>query len=862
MILDNSTSTPLQTPTAFPVTLPFQFPFDVSTFGSMTVWSTGALSFDTGSQAIDEDNCGGFPYSNSSCPPPTTVIAPWWGDLTVCYNGASVAYLVAGATGSRTLTVQWNGLNTDDFCEAFSGTSFDSFYSFQAVLHEASGNIDFIYGPSTPGTFPFCEGTPTETCIFAGGIEDGPGGSPDLSCNAQCSTTDFPSEGVEFTFSQHPDVQITQVQTPGSGVQGGTMLVTVKLYNSGGLPGNGGTGSLYFSTDGQTFDASNPLTTFGPFNIGASAAAPISRQVSLPATAPLGTGWIIATITVPGDDDPTGKQVASAAFDIFGAEPDFDAAGLTAPSSGNAGSAISVAVTIKNDGSAPASKIPYDYYLSSSPTVSPSDLQIGSGTISSLAAGATYTNTDQVQLPASLPAGSYTVGVIVNPDMTITEYTYSNDSAVATPPMQVAAGTLSVSTTSVPAASVGAPYQTVLVASGGGGAYSWAIGTGTLPAGIELAPDGTVSGTPSTAGDNPVTVKVSDQSGHSATAPLDFKVDPQALPLAVLTNSLPGGSFGVNYSVPLVAIGGSPPYQWSIVAGAGSPPPGIGISTDGTLAGAPEADGAYVFQVQVQDSANATAQSPPLDLQVLSPGSVGVAEAQLPPATEGVNYSGELLAAGGTPPYSWSLLDDLQLPSGPGEQSQDLATAMPAGLSLDPSGNLSGLATVTGAFALTVQVTDSSTPAVTGSDTVLLNVLPGTALSILNPTVPDATVGKPYIDTLDTNATNANVTFEVVDGLGNDSDAARQSLPPGLVLDPSGVLEGTPAASATGTSSTTYNFLVKADDGTGRLAVVAIALTVEPAPASGGGCASGGGESPLVISLVLACLALRRKRNS
>jgi hypothetical protein len=329
-----------------------------------------------------------------------------------------------------------------------------------------------------------------------------------------------------------------------------------------------------------------------------------------------------------------------------------------------------------------------------------------------------------------------------------------------------------------------------------------------------------------------------------------------------LTRALPGGSFGIGYSVALVAIGGAPPYQWSLASSGGAPPPGIGLSTDGMLAGTPEADGAFVFQVQVTDSAGATAQSAPFDLEVLSPGRVGVAEAALPQATEGVSYSGTLLATGGTPPYTWALLDDVELPSGPGDQGQDLQAAMPAGLALDPSGDLSGIATVTGTFALTVQVTDSSTPPVSESDTVLLNVLPGAALSILNPTVPDATVGRPYSDTLETNATNATVTFAVVDGLGNASDAARQSLPPGITLDPTGVLAGTPAASATGSARTTYDFLVKAADGTGRIAVVAIALTVDPVPASGG-CASSSGRSGGDVGgftlVVLLCLGLRRR---
>ena len=856
-------------PSQAAVALPFQFPFDGTSYGQMTVWTNGALSFDASSAAVDFDGCGGFPYSSGSCPPPTTVVAPWWGDLTVCtgagYPGGSVAYLVSGSAGSRTLTVQWTNLNTDDSCSGgISGSiAFDSFFSFQVVLHEGSGDIDFIYGPSTQGQFPSCN--IASTCTFAAGLEDGAAGGPALSCAASCASSGFPAEGTELVFSQHPNLQITAVQTPGSAVQGGPMTVTVQLDNLGGVAASNAHGSLFYSTDGSTFDAGAPLATFGPFNLAGFTASSIQRQVTIPATAPLGTGWIVATVQDSGDFAAAGKQATSAGFDVFAAEADLEAVSLSAPTSGAPGGTLSLGLSVKNVGAAAASSVPYAYYLSSSATVSPADLQIGSGTIPSLGAGATYEATDPVTLPQTLPPGSYTVGVIVNPADTVPEYILSNDTAVAQPPVQISAGQLAVTTSQLPAAAVGAPYQTVLSASGGSGAYAWTLKSGNLPSGLALAADGTLAGTPSSAGGATFTVQVADGAGGSAAASLSLSVAAQPLPLGVLTNALPGGSFGLPYRIDLAAVGGTPPYQWSIVAGGGAPPPGISLSTDGTLAGTPAADGAFVFQVQATDSGGQSAQSQPLDLQVLSPGRVGVAGAQLPVATQGTSYSAQLLASGGSPPYQWSLVDDEALPSGPGSQSKDLGAAMPSGLSLDPSGALSGTATVSGVFALTVQVTDS-TNAAPASDTVVLEIVPGNALVILNPTVPDATVGQPYQVTFFTNAKTQTVTFEAVDGLGNGlgiGDATNQSaqpLPPGLALDASGKLGGTPLSSAAGSTSKTYTFLVRADDGAGRVAVAAIALTVDP-PASGGGCGTApGADASLLVLAVGLGLWTRRRR--
>ena len=77
-----------------------------------------------------------------------------------------------------------------------------------------------------------------------------------------------------------------------------------------------------------------------------------------------------------------------------------------------------------------------------------------------------------------------------------------------------------ITTTSpLPSARVGIPYAQTLTASGGTEPYSWSIAVGSLPDGLALAGDGTISGTPTTAGTASFTVRVSGSDGAASTLP-------------------------------------------------------------------------------------------------------------------------------------------------------------------------------------------------------------------------------------------------------------------------------------------------------------------------------------------------------
>lgn len=73
-----------------------------------------------------------------------------------------------------------------------------------------------------------------------------------------------------------------------------------------------------------------------------------------------------------------------------------------------------------------------------------------------------------------------------------------------------------VASSTLPPATVGQPYSATLAASGGTPAYTWALSTGALPAGLNLAPSGQITGTPTAPAGSSFTVTVTDAGQPSS----------------------------------------------------------------------------------------------------------------------------------------------------------------------------------------------------------------------------------------------------------------------------------------------------------------------------------------------------------
>ncbi|MBU0866150.1 MAG: putative Ig domain-containing protein [Alphaproteobacteria bacterium] len=163
----------------------------------------------------------------------------------------------------------------------------------------------------------------------------------------------------------------------------------------------------------------------------------------------------------------------------------------------------------------------------------------------------------------------------------------------------------------------------------------------------------------------------------------------------------------------------------------------------------------------------------PLDIQPVN----------LPSGTVGIVYSAILTTSGGVSPYSYAVT----------------AGTIPAGLSFNPNGTLSGTPVAAGNFNFTIAATDSSgAPGpYTASRAYTVSVAPPT-IELDPVTLPNATFGVAYSQTITADGSIAPYSFAVTSG----------ALPPGLTLASDGTLSGTPSLSGT------WGFTISATDAT------------------------------------------------
>lgn len=155
----------------------------------------------------------------------------------------------------------------------------------------------------------------------------------------------------------------------------------------------------------------------------------------------------------------------------------------------------------------------------------------------------------------------------------------------------------------------GSPYSVTLSATGGQGNYQWTLLQDYGGSGLTLAANGVFSGTLAAAGLLQWVVQVSD--GVESVQNMFYAQVASATALQITTSSpLPSGTVGAPYSTTISAIGGTPPYQWSLNS---VPAPfswmGIGLTT-GVISGTPASATSGSVNVALVDSLGASTQKP------------------------------------------------------------------------------------------------------------------------------------------------------------------------------------------------------------------------------------------------------------
>ncbi|MDX2138133.1 MAG: putative Ig domain-containing protein [Chloroflexota bacterium] len=295
---------------------------------------------------------------------------------------------------------------------------------------------------------------------------------------------------------------------------------------------------------------------------------------------------------------------------------------------------------------------------------------------------------------------------------------------------------------------------------GGGGGNdkvsvpTFSIAIGQLPPGITLSTSGLLSGVPTTLGSYEFTVQVTGSVNASRSYTLVVQADPVPtwtpnpatltampsltptatatptatstalpspsvtptvtpipLPLALTTLSLPNGAVGMTYSQTIDAMGGRPPYTFSVQRGV--LPLGLSLSMTGVLSGIPTQHGGAMFTLQVVDAAGTVASQ--MYSLVINPStipSLTLTPSSLPIAYVNTGYQAVIGAQGGNGAYTYLITGGM----------------LPPGMMMDgATGVISGMPTTEGSYTFTVQAFDSA--GATGTATFVLTVAPPDTLS-------------------------------------------------------------------------------------------------------------------------------------
>ncbi|HUP27939.1 MAG TPA: Ig domain-containing protein [Chloroflexia bacterium] len=170
-----------------------------------------------------------------------------------------------------------------------------------------------------------------------------------------------------------------------------------------------------------------------------------------------------------------------------------------------------------------------------------------------------------------------------------------------------AAEPLVITTTTLGDGNVGTSYVNFITSSGGQGTpHRFKVISGRLPDGLRMADSygmnsTVISGTPTRVQSTSFTVRVQDQTGHTATQAFTITINP-VRPLVITNDSsaLPDGTVGTAYNGGFSADGGTRPYRWAIVAGA--LPPGLRLDNN-IISGTPTSAGTYTLTVRLSDNA-------------------------------------------------------------------------------------------------------------------------------------------------------------------------------------------------------------------------------------------------------------------
>ncbi|MDP9193280.1 MAG: putative Ig domain-containing protein [Acidobacteriota bacterium] len=685
-------------------------------------------------------------------------------DANLC-TGTSATYTII--IGCQTITVT-NPANTAGtvsaaFSETFTQTGAIGTATFTTASTLPAGltlatNGGLSGTPTEDGSFPIvvvvtdsngCTGTSaTYTLVI---------GCQTITVTNPVNTNGTVSSAFSETFTQSDAVggaTFTTASTLPAGLtlatngvlsgiptQVGSFPIVVVVTDSNGCTGTGATYNLVIAC--QTITVTNPANATGP------AGSPFSETFTQ--TGAIGTATFTTASTLP-----TGLSLSTAG--VLSGTP-------------TQGGTFPIVVTVTDSNLCTGTSATYNLIITC-PVITVTNPANTAGTAGSAfsetftqAGGqGTITFTTASTLPAGLTLS--TAGVLSGTptqtgsfpiDVTATDQNGCVGTG-STYTLVIGCQTITVNNPGVSTGVAAAPFSQTFTQTSAIGGAAFTLNSGTLPAGLSLATNGTLSGTPTQTGSFPITVLVTDGNsctGVSATYNLTITCQTITVTNPAITTGTVNAAFSQTFTQ-AGAIGSA------TFTTASTLPAGLTLSTAGVLSGTPSEDGTFPIVVTVTDSNGCTGNSATYNL---------VIACQTITVTNPANANGTVSS-----PFSETFTQSGAL----GGATFTTASTLPAGLTLSTAGVLSGTPTQDGSFPIVVTVTDGQN-ACTGTSATYNLVIACQVITVTNPGVTAGTVDAAFSE-----------TFTQVGAVGTATFTTSSTLPSGLTLATNGVLSGTP----------------------------------------------------------------------
>ncbi|MFZ1612912.1 MAG: Ig domain-containing protein, partial [Holophaga sp.] len=336
---------------------------------------------------------------------------------------------------------------------------------------------------------------------------------------------------------------------------------------------------------------------------------------------------------------------------------------------------------------------------------------------------------------------------------------------------------------------------TVVPSRTGAPITSATVSAGTLPPGMALQPNGSISGTPTQAGVYPLQIQLCSGS-QCIIRPVVITVNTAAADPINAQYTDASTIVGTPLTVPPTLISGGP--ATSAVLAQGSLPPGMTLNAiTGVVSGTPTTAGVFPLTINLANAAGGHV-AVPVTITVSQSGSTALVAAY----TDAVGPVGTALTV--TPNVT---------AGGPVVVATLTSGSIPPGMVLNANGSISGTPTTPGTYSAEISLRNASGALTTQHVTITIYAVGATALSAS------------YIDYITT--VGSVVTVMPTVGSGGPvvgAQLATGSLPPGLTLNPNGTITGT------ATTSGLYTMEIRLCNASGACVTVPLKITVNNLP--------------------------------